>query len=258
MPIPREHGAWAVFYGSALIPLLASLRPGWAPLLFLLAASGLFLAHEPLSRLLRTRRGTPASGKVPWWRLWLATYLLIGLLAGGLLLSLFQLWSLVLIGGLAAALFGLHLLRVRSKKERQVLGEVIGIAGLTATAPAAHIVSGNPFGGRALLIWGLCFLYFSSSIFYVKMRVSRFVKKEDPRRRTLHNVAYHGLLVIAVSLLWTRSLIGPLVALAYLPIVARAFWYLREPSTRLNLKVIGYSEIAFTVWFVLLATLGWG
>ncbi|HSR67243.1 MAG TPA: YwiC-like family protein [Acidobacteriota bacterium] len=257
IPIPREHGAWAVFYGSALIPLLAACSLGLKEVLFLSAASGFFLAHQPLSRLLRVRKGTPGAGHAAWWRLWLLIYLAVGLACGLALLTRYGLWELCLIGGLAALFFGLHLLQVRGKKERQVAGEVIGIVGLTATAPAAQVVAQSRLDESAALIWSLCFLYFASSIFYVKMRVSRFVKKEDPRRRTLHNILYHAGLVVVVGALWTGGLIGRLIALAYLPIVSRAFWYLREPSARLNLQVIGYSEIAFTLWFVIFTTVGW-
>ena len=50
----------------------------------------------------------------------------------------------------------------------------------------------------------------------------------------------------------------PLLAtLAYVPILIRAFWGILVPDERLNLRKIGYTELGYTLAFVILLTVGW-
>src|SRR5690349_19282818 len=101
-PLPQEHGAWVMLY----VPLLIGFAVAgeWTPLRWLLltlAVTGAFLARDAAGLLLR-RRGKPGT------RFWLCLYSAI-LIAGALpLLWVYRVWSLLMIGLLVAALFGLH------------------------------------------------------------------------------------------------------------------------------------------------------
>jgi hypothetical protein len=53
------------------------------------------------------------------------------------------------------------------------------------------------------------------------------------------------------------QLIPGFLTLAYVPILARALWYAWYPEKKLNIKRIGYSEVAQTVLFLILFAFLW-
>ncbi|MEJ2146180.1 MAG: YwiC-like family protein [Acidobacteriota bacterium] len=56
VPIPHEHGAWAVLYSSFLVGWAATGRLHLTVIFLLTATTSLFLAHEPLIKLIRARK----------------------------------------------------------------------------------------------------------------------------------------------------------------------------------------------------------
>jgi hypothetical protein len=124
------------------------------------------------------------------------------------------------------------------------------------TAPGAYYVVTGTFDPFCLLLWGLNIVYFTSSIFYVKMRVSRFAKKKDAQRLTWQCVSYHALLAAGLGALLLVNWITGVVALAFLPILIRAFAGIKAEKGKLNLKRIGIAESIYTLLFVV--GLAWG
>ncbi len=257
-PIPKEHGAWALLYGPFAITLLAFGRADWRTPLFFLALTSLFLAHEPLSRLARPSSGSVAPARQAYWRRWIVLEMMATLASGSLLVWCYGLWELPFIGLVAALPFLIHLGLVSRRQERQVAGELLGVLGLTAAgAPTTYYVMQESLDSTALLLWLVNFLYFSSAVFYVKMRVSPFSRKEDERLRRRQCLAFHLFLLAAVVALAAAGWIHPALLFAFAPILIRAFWGLSQSGGRLNLKRIGYSEVAFTVLFVIFSAWAW-
>lgn len=257
-PIPKEHGAWALLYGSLAITLAAFGRADWRTPLYVLAVTALFMAHEPLSRLARPNSRSVAPAKRAHWRRWAGIEMALAIASGSVLVGGYGLWELPLIGLAAAILFLLHLWLAGRRQERQVTGELLGIAGLTAAGtPAAYYVMQESLDFTAGLLWLVNFLYFASAVFYVKMRVSPFSRKEDQQQRRRHCLAYHLLLLAAVAILVLAQGMHYALGLAFMPILIRAFWGMLASPGRLNLKRIGYSEVAFTVLFVIFSVWAW-
>ncbi len=258
IPIPGEHGAWAVLYASFAVGWAAS-DPAFDVkiILLLISVSGLFLSHEPLVKLLRARKhGAPSENRLHWVK-WMGIYLSAALLAGAILLFVYQRWILLAGGLLAAVLFSIHLRLAFRRRDRNLAGEVLGIMGLTLTAPAVAITAVGHVDSRALLVWLSCILYFASGIFYVKMRVSHRLKPVHFSLRKRQCLAYHAVLLVLLIVASILLQLPALMLLGFVPIITRAVWHAFRPGGTLDLKQIGYREVLYTVIFAICSGVGW-
>lgn len=257
IPIPREHGAWAILYGSFLTGLAAAGTFSLALLLFLLAVSGVFLAHEPLVKLVRSFKHGGRRELIRRWALWLAVELTTVSIAGAILVFHYRLLALLPIGFFVALLLGVHLRLTAGHKERSVPGALIGVVGLTAAGPSAYYAGLGEIDAAFWLIWGLNVLYFASGIFYVKMRVSRFLKPAVFKSRARDCIVYHALQGALLLVAAFNGCISWLMLAAFAPVIFRAFWHTFHSEQQLDIKRIGYSEVVFTAVFIVLFALGW-
>lgn len=252
-PVPHEHGAWVILYCSLLLGFGAA--AGAAPLRWLLiclAVTGAFLAQEAAGLLVR-RRGKPGTG------FWLGVYLALCLTGAVPLLAVYHVTSLLLIGVLAALLFGIHsLLRLHKRLDRSQWGEILGVSALTLTAPAAYAAATGTLHSVAWLVWVACLLYFSSGIFTVKMYLNAVRAKHDwsnARRSDIGRDALQYHLLLTVLLLVAAFRLSGnercwLLA-AYLPALVRAFrgWAHLTPVLP-SLKRVGMQEALLALWFM--------
>ena len=256
-PIPHEHGAWAMLYAPMIIAVAVLGRFELSVTLFLIATTTIFLAHEPLSVLVKLNPKRPSSPQIfresKWW---LAIYSTIAIAATVPLLLHYQRWWLAPFGVVLLVLLSAHIYLASKREERTIGGEFLGVISLTLTAPSAYYVLTGKLDQFCLLLWALNIVYFTSSIFYVKMRVSRFAKKKDANALTWQCLGYHVLLAAGIgALLWMNWITG-VAALAFLPIILRTFAGLKEEKSKLNLKRIGIAETVYTLLFIIF--LGWG
>jgi len=252
--LPKEHGAWAMLY----VPLAAgALVAGSFPirlLLLILSATLVFVARESLIGWVRAwKRRRPV--EEPRNRAIL--YLALGAVAGAPLLIVGKLYWLAAMGLAAATLLAFNTIQSIRREDRTIAGEIIAIAGLTLTAPAAYYVAGGSWDVTALWLWMLCALYFASSVFYVKARVHAL----NPRQRQLAVRArrsctvYHAVLALVLLILALTCRLDTFVLIAFSPIMVRSFWYLARPSNRVNLRRVGVIELMHSAIFLLFVTL---
>lgn len=244
--------------------LYSSFIVGWAAagklnpaLLFLLTATtALFLAHEPLIKLLRARKHGARAENIRYWRRWLTVFSALAVCAGLVLLLHYGLWVLLVPAAVAAAVFSVHVFQVVNRQDRSAYSELLGIAGLTAASAAAYVGLEGHLESTAFLIWGFCLLYFGSGVFYVKMRISRKLKPQEFANRRNQCLAYH-VAILAVLLLGAfRFDIPWLPLLGFIPILGRAFWHAFRAEDALNLRRIGYLEVLYTILFTILMGTG--
>ncbi len=256
MPIPKEHGAWAVLYASFLSGAASVGRFEMEILFFWVVVTALFLARHPLSRLARLRAVGPIDAdKFNYWMYWFVIYLGVGLAATVPLLFYYQLWYLIPMGSVAVLVLLAHPYLSGKRAERRLLGEFLGVFGLTLAAPGAYYVMQGRLDDVGLLLWFWNLLYFTSGIFYVKMRVGCFARKPDAHLLLWQCAFYHLLLLFLVTTCVWWGGVSPLFLIAFLPIVVRAFVGMLIRRRGLNLKRIGYAEIGFTVIFVVFLVL---
>lgn len=256
IPIPKEHGASAVLYASFLAGLAAARQFNVPVFLLLVSFSAFYLAHEPISRLIQFSGRPAAPGRRTWWRRWLVVDLAAGIFTGGLLLA-YGLWHLLPLGALGAILMAARLRLLAKGQEMTLAGEGLSLVGLTLPAPAAYYVSRGEFGATASLLWLVCFLFFGSGVFHVRMLLGRVKRGQPAGRRLRQAMAYHILLAATLVALVATGTLSGFVSLAFAPLIVRAFRGMAYPSGVLNLKRTGLIEMAYSILLIVLLALGW-
>jgi hypothetical protein len=231
----------------------------WVPVLLLVSCvTGLFLARHVAALLLR-QRGKQSRTR---HQRWLACYLAMAAAGGLPLLVVFHCFGLLPLAAIAACLFAVHSALQRGpggkRLDRSQWGEILAVAALTLTAPAAYVVAGGTQQAVAWCLWTVCILYFSSGVFHVKMLLAAAkVKGAFNARAQWHvardNLLYHVLLVVVLS--FTLAHLGGqaamLAALAFAPIIVRGLWSAATLSNKLpSLKRVGLTETMYAIWFV--------
>lgn len=256
-PLPHEHGAWVMLYVPMAVAFAVAhfIAPVPAFLLFL-ALTGAFLARHPADLLLRGRAQ-------PGALLWTGVYLAVAALGGLPLLLVYQRGALLVVLCIAGALFGAHVALLtwpsRKRLDRSVAGEVLAVAGLTLSAPAAYVVATGQLDGMAWCLWAACALFFGGGVFHVKMLLGAAKHRgamDLGARLSLgrFNLAYHAAMAgVAVALSGRAGAGAAMVCLAYAPAVARAVWGTLRLSRRLPpLKRVGVLETLYALWFAVL------
>lgn len=257
MPIPKEHGAWAVLYAPIAVTLVAVGGADVRALLFLIAVTALFLAHEPFTRLARLRSArSQDTGKLQYWTRWLVLYLLTAAGAALPLLLHYQLWQLLPLGLAALLLLVARTFMAGRRQEKSFGGEFLGVVGLTLTAPGTYYVMQGHFDALAFVIWVLNVLYFTSGIFYIKMRISRFAHKAGSHSLAWQCGLYHLGLPGLVALTLSQGWLSEFTVLAFVPVILRAFWGMGATDGKPNLRRIGYAEVGLTAVFVIFLAIG--
>ncbi|HXU35219.1 MAG TPA: YwiC-like family protein [Blastocatellia bacterium] len=254
LKIPREHGAWAMLYVPLVVGALVALSLSFRLLLLTLSVTLVFTARGALVALLRSRsRGrTDQHAR----RLTFA-YLGLAALLGAPLVFLSRLYWLVPLSMATAILLTVNARKAVRGEDRTVAGEMVAIAGLTLTAPAAYYVSAGVLNATAIWLWMLCALYFASSVFYVKLRVNTLnVRKEEARRQSWKRCAvYHICLFVALVVLALTGNLSLFAVAAFMPVLVRSFWYLAKPVRQNNLQQVGWLEMIYSIVFLIFITL---
>ncbi len=257
-PLPREHGAWVMLLLPLLVGGVLGGHPGDMRLLELAGAAFLAFAARNAASLFWRRRSNIIAGC--WTILYGIFALLLGLplVAGpsGDAASM-RLLALAVLPSLA--LFTLFVIvKPRSRFDRTTVGEIVGVAALTATGPAAYLISSGRLDRSAILLWAVNFIYYSGGVVYVKMRLDAMKHRADWTQPTKFATGYlnlvltlfvgAGVFVLAVE--WPAH--GMLMAVAFAPALTRGLigWVLLKPALP-RLKYLGIAEATIALWFSL-------
>jgi hypothetical protein len=255
--VPREHGAWAVLYGSLLVGLGVAGRVSVPVLLFLVGMTACAFANGPLALLVRPLGGPGQVARRRQSVLWILIYGAVAIATFLPLVTVFRMTFLVPFGMGAVFFVVVRAYQLREREDRSLAGALTGMAGITLAAPAAHAVAVGGAQPVGAMLWGLCILFFGSGIFYVRMRVQGMlaVRQGAPARANparLPCILYHALLLVAIPLLAVWEVVPWTVLVAFAPAVWRAGVGLRRDEARLELRRLGWSEVALTSSFILL------
>jgi hypothetical protein len=256
--VPREHGAWGLLF----VPLLTGVAVGASsgqsivPLLwFSIAAFALFWLRTPVESLLGTTplsAHSPAERKLSW-----AVSVALSAVAALCLAAL--LWNgrnadLLLFGAVAALAFMAQTVLVRLGRKLRMTAQIVGAIGLTCTAPAAYYLATISLDRRAWWLWAANWLFAVNQIHFVQLCIhaAKAVAFEERCSRGwrffVGQVLLMMMLIAAVFLRFVPSL----VALAFLPALARGFiWFFRSPQP-LDVRSLGWSEMGQGVLFGIL------
>jgi YwiC-like protein len=259
LPKPKEHGAWGMLYIPLAIAVGISGAWNVRVLLMILTVTLMFLSQRPYSQLLTNRTIRQNGALFRTNLIWLAVYWTASASLTALLYFHYRLEDLpqfAWIGVPVAAAFTWFL---KTNRMRTVAGELAGICGLTLTAPLAHYAGTGHLQPVGFWLWGLCILYFASSVFYVKAVVANSVKaRSQSRFEPVYYqlcASYHLGLLVLMSGLAALDLAPPILLLAFLPVVTRGLLGIRTRRGKLNFARIGWTEVGYSLFFALLTTL---
>ncbi len=252
--LPKEHGAWAMLYVPFVLGVVVAGRVVWPTVWALLAITALFFGREALRRLRRARQHQHPR---PHVQRGLILELGILVTCAGLLLFRHRLYGFLPLGLGAVLVLAFNLERAEQREDRRILSELLAIVGFAMAAPAAYYASAGIWRHEALWLWGLCWAYFASSVFYVK----QVVLGVQPRRWVEYKamrpwvIAYHAALLLSLVCLVSWGNISPWILCAFAPILWRSAWALLRRPVRLDLRRIGTLEIVYALTFLVFTAL---
>ena len=263
-PLPREHGAWAMF----LVPLVIGLGVGYSRstisnssntgmvlLLFWLTALGFFLVRYPLMSVFKIR-DLSAQGDAIYWS---GIYGSVALVGGVALVLMTQLWWLAILGLLGGVFLVAYLWLAVQRKETSVIGEWTAIAGAALTAPSAYLAITYSFNLTALMLYFLNVLFFGGTVYYIKFKV-----REQPRVTTVMSdrrtrllaarapIIYSLVSLITVAILFLGGWLPTLAFIAMWVPVPKILIGALERPIHVNMPRLGMIEIVHSVVFMLL------
>lgn len=261
-PIPRQHGAWAVFLIPTFMALVVARPWQWSSLILVVAYVLVFLSHRPAGKVIRgrgSRRGVDSSSLA--WTVILGGS---GAAIAAVVLAVHPVWSAFGLALLAAATYGLHLQLTLNRKHMSIPGEMVGIFGLTAAGPLTYVFVQRTLDEVGWFLWLLNFLYFGGSVFYVKLKLRAQPSLPKPFVRERIRTGFPSLMwvVFVLVMVSTTMIVAKgfswLFIAAYIPFMAKVFTgvFRWQDKGSLNVKRFGFTELAHSVIFFLLAT--WG
>lgn len=256
--IPREHGAW----GMLLVPLASGAAVGFLrgsnliPFLLLLVTSlALFWLRTPAESLM----GTSAMRAQSVPERWLATKYLLALatVAAAALTALF--WGgrnlgLLAIGAVSLLAFGLQVLARSISRRYRMAAQMVGAAGLSASAAAAYYVVTGRFDQTAAALWLANWIFAGDQIHYVQL-VMHFTKVKGFAERLYRGLGFFFGQVVMFSAVFGACSVGVLpkfVLIAFLPVFLRGLiFFFRKPAPPALVR-LGISELIHAISFGLL------
>jgi archaellum biogenesis protein FlaJ (TadC family) len=258
LPLPKEHGSWAMFAVPLIIGFTVGAQWQWRSMLLMVAALSLFLVRFPIDTLIKTRK-RPQADRV-WLMRWAMIYGSIAAVCGGWLIVIDRLYWLIPLGAVGAVLLVYHWWLVERRQEMSVRGELAGIFGLALGAPLAYYVTTGVIDGTALGLWIVNALYFGGTVFYIKLKVRQQPKELAPDRvserlaKAKACLTYQSVVLTIVILLVALNGLPTLALLAFVPMTAKVLlgatrWQDRKS---LSLPRLGIIEIIHAVTFAVL------
>jgi hypothetical protein len=246
--LPREHGTWAWL----LLPLvLGGAVAGRANLpVALLGVSAVFgfVARVPAELAFRRDAHRMANGA---WAILLGTTAAAGVVA---LLTFYERWWLLPLG-VPVIVGPVLVISFRGLRFRwRDFGELLVVASFSVLAPAAHYAALGSLEATGFSLWLLSALYGGSSVLYVRMLLggSRPLDDGASRGRRLAVTTYHVALVVLVALIVMAGDAPPLVAVAFVPLLAKVTYRTVRLPDHLDLQKTGLFEVSQAALFAIL------
>ncbi|WP_027414805.1 YwiC-like family protein [Aneurinibacillus terranovensis] len=233
--IPKQHGAWAML----TVPFLVGMAAGgakWIHIPLFLGCFFLYLASYPLLLAVKNRRRAAEYIK------WIFIYGILG--AAFLILPVYDSPNLMWFGIIVLPLFFVNFYYAKQKNERAFLNDFCAVAELSLGGPASYYAATGTIDKTAILVWILCVLFFTGSVFYVKT----LLREKKNATFKWFSWGYHLGVPFIVGILGAT-----IIAVAFIPSLIRAVICYGKPLTP---KTVGIIEIANSIFFVIVLFIG--
>lgn len=260
--IPREHGAWGIllvpFFTGAAVGLRAG-GSGWMLVPLGIGALAIFWLRTPVESWMGT---SPVRARTPdEFRLVRSAVLVLVVVSLSALAGLF--WGgrnrgLLGIGAAAGAAFAIQAVVKRTWRNARTAAQMIGAAGLTATAPAAYYAVTGAWSGPAWPLWVANLLFAINQIQFVQVRIRAAHAANRSEKLSLGRgfLAGQVILIVLLAFACAGNVFPGWAAIAFLPVLFRGFaWFAAEPRP-LVIHALGKSELAYACVFGILLAAG--
>lgn len=246
--IPKEHGAWAMWIVPMLSGAIATRFSGWF-FEFFLSFSLLYIVHHPVVQMVKRKKPSDrnefrqvAGLALPAFLLGLAPVVLAG-----------RQW-LVVFGAIELLLFTVSVRNFLDREQRSFINELEIVAALTLTAPAAYYVVSGELDLRAAELFLMNFLFFGSSVFYVKMRIE-FLKKKgkwegEAKKALAMTLGYHLFLVAILIWAAVGDLFNPWLLVGFMPMLVQVIGGTLSAKTKMSFSRLGIALVFESVVFL--------
>lgn len=258
-PIPKEHGSWGMVFIPFLTGVNAAGQFNVPALLSLLSVFFLFILRHPLLLIWRWWFVGKGAASAPIGAFaWLAAYAFFASAFIALLIFHYGLYFLIAFGAAFFVFLGLNLADSLGKSLRSYRAEFTGIAALTMTAPLSLYVSSGEVNSEGLYLWLLNYLFFSSTVFYVKMKVAAMAGKQGfdglsgKIKLGWGCIAYHVMIIIFVWLLGRFGAVPYLAPFAFTPAIILAIHGVLKLNSATSIKSVGFLQVAHSLAFALI------
>ena len=232
----RQHGAYTTLITSWLIGTLLSGQIGILhPIILIFLVAG-FNFSEFLQDV--QLRNSPMSKRK---KLWFFIYATAMALSG--IFLLFNVPVLVYVLPFLIIVGAVFILLTKMRKHKNITTEFLSFAAISAGGLIAFNPSDEPQFSVLFPVWLLMFLYFSSSIFIVKIRFDRVDYKEV----ILYLLVSSAILIFVIHPVPVVWLTIMLMFIRLSPLLFIQSWF-----TRLKIKTIGFTELGFQILFIVI------
>ena len=248
--LPTEHGGWGFLAEPILLGFLVALS--WQGLLLSIAVVSLFLLHQPLKIALKDNLKRRRVPRTQWAERFVTVYGAIGMTLVLLLIAVNGIGFLAPM--IAGSIFALVQVFYDARNQsRELLPELCGAIALASTASSMALLA-NWQTMPALMLWLILSARALTAIVYVRVRL-----------RMAYGKAPNGSFVLGLHLFVTGiftmlafyNWIPFLVVVAMLILTVRAFKGILFPAVHVTPKVIGFTELAFGIMYVLVVAVGY-
>lgn len=247
IPVPREHGAWAMLLTSLALGQAVAWRINIPSLYLWLLTIAVFIVREPLVLLWRPGRSAWSRRTLAFWAIGMMAAIL--LLAGALLAT--RGTGFLFLAVPAAVAFALQLTWQRTRASRSLQAELLGTAGTALAAPTAYFAATGVVDSAGLSLWPILFAYFAAQVAYVRWRV----RAAGDTYRGLMAVAIQFLVLAAFLALSLSTLVPPYSFVAFVPGLAKTLFAVAANGNRIRVTRLGWIEVLHSLLFFVLAIL---
>ena len=174
-------------------------------------------------------------------KLWFFIYAVVMILSG--IYLLFSVPALIYILPFLIVAGAVFILLTKLRKHKNITTEFLTFAAISVSGLIAFDPTDKPHLSAIFPVWLLMYLYFSSSIFIVKIRFGRVDYKEV----ILYLLVSSAILLLVLHPVQVVWLTIALMFIRLSPLLFIQSWF-----SKLKIKVIGFSELGFQILFVVI------
>jgi hypothetical protein len=256
---PKEHGVWVtlivpLFTGTFAVPPDDGLKL-FSAVVFALGLVAGVMAIEPLKLIIKPTASTNKTRAYAW----AVVYSIMSLACLFFVIAWSGRWGLVWFVVMAGGLSALKMWAGLSRVLRTVGVELVGIAGLSLTAPAASYLQTGRISPESLIMYPLVIVWFVDRLFTVRRLLdvlrggAGFATKQERYDWSKGELVSHATALLAVALIVVFS--GGLAPwTAFFPFMLLTLKFRRDIKRPLvtGPMQVGFSEMRWSLAFAIL------